>query len=67
MVTDDESDGLAPLYVAILDLLDHGADEAAVASQLELDIEAVPGLVELATAKRRSRRPRPDPTSDHTT
>ena len=56
MARSDEPGELAPLYVAILDLLDRGQDHASIASALGLDVEAVPGLVELATAKRSSRR-----------
>lgn len=52
----DELDELAPLYVAILRLLDEGRDQAAIAAALDLDIEAVPGLVHLATAKRSAAR-----------
>jgi hypothetical protein len=55
MARSDEPDELAPLYVAILGLLDQGQDHDAIASALDLDLEAVPGLVELATAKRSSR------------
>jgi hypothetical protein len=55
MATDDAHDDLAPLYVRILELVDQGVDQPTIADRLDLDLEAVPGLVELATAKRRRR------------
>jgi len=59
MARSDEPGELAPLYLAILELLDQGQDHVTIASTLDLDVEAVPGLVELATAKRTSRRLHP--------
>jgi DNA-directed RNA polymerase specialized sigma24 family protein len=42
---------LTPAYAEALRLRDEGADAAAIASRLELPVEAVPNLLELAQAK----------------
>ena len=42
---------LTPAYAEALRLRDQGADDAAIASHLELPVEAVPNLLELAQAK----------------
>ena len=51
-MADDDPGELAPLYVAVLGLLDIGLDTPAIATALDLEIEAVPALVRLAMAKR---------------
>jgi DNA-directed RNA polymerase specialized sigma24 family protein len=42
---------LTPAYAEALRLRDEGADHAAIAAQLDLPVEAVPNLLELAQAK----------------
>jgi DNA-directed RNA polymerase specialized sigma24 family protein len=42
---------LSPAYAEALRLRDEGADNAAIARQLQLPVEAVPNLLELAQAK----------------
>jgi DNA-directed RNA polymerase specialized sigma24 family protein len=42
---------LTPAYAEALHLRDQGADHAAIAARLELPVEAVPNLLELAQAK----------------
>ena len=44
-------EALTPAYAEALRLRDQGADHAAIASHLELPVEAVPNLLELAQAK----------------
>ena len=42
---------LTPAYAEALRLRDQGADNAAIAARLDLPLEAVPNLLELAQAK----------------
>ena len=42
---------LTPAYAEALRLRDQGADPGVIASRLELPVEAVPNLLELAQAK----------------
>jgi DNA-directed RNA polymerase specialized sigma24 family protein len=42
---------LTPAYAEALRLRDQGADHAAIAARLDLPVEAVPNLLELAQAK----------------
>jgi DNA-directed RNA polymerase specialized sigma24 family protein len=42
---------LTPAYAEALRLRDEGADHGAIAARLELPVEAVPNLLELAQAK----------------
>jgi hypothetical protein len=49
--------GLAPLYVTVLRLIDRGDDDAAIAAELRIEVEAVPALILLAQAKRAALAP----------
>jgi len=42
---------LTPAYAEALRLRDEGADQAVIAARLDLPVEAVPNLLELAQAK----------------